>query len=282
MKYLREKVARGNNRSGGKGARRFTFAYTNTFKMRLKKKSQLVLVFLLLCNSLIAIVAAEQAFAGTFGGSASVDVTANQTKLALADLTLTNTSQNYAGGSATFAITSPAATEILSLQSVGSASTTLNAISVVGSTVFRGTGSASTVIGAIDGTLDGTAGKNLKINFTNSFVNGGFSDATVVSTVGNIVTLNGWTVYKERVYLAGGGLIPTTIAGWPAPADNAFPPRVAGPVPYDRATITSGNTFSYNNAFARSGYGNSLKLQLDNGNCSSGFCIIRGPYVVSN
>jgi trimeric autotransporter adhesin len=192
--------------------------------MRLRKKSQLVLVFLLLCNSLIAVVGAEQAFAGTFGGSASVDVTANATKLALADLTLTNTSQNYAGQSATFAITSPAATEILSLQTVGSASTTLNAISVVGSTVFRGTGSGSTVIGAIDGTLDGTAGKNLKINFTNSFVNGDFSDATVVSTVGSIVTLNGWTVYLQRAYLAGGsGLTPTTIAGWPAPADSTFP-----------------------------------------------------------
>ena len=87
-------LTRGNNRSGGKGARRFTFPHTNTFKILLKKKSQLVLVFLLLCNSLIAIVAAEQAFAGTFGGSSSVDVTANATKLALADLTLTNTSQN--------------------------------------------------------------------------------------------------------------------------------------------------------------------------------------------
>ncbi|NBU57055.1 MAG: hypothetical protein EBS25_01105 [Actinobacteria bacterium] len=185
--------------------------------MQTRNRSKLALAFILICNSLITIVGVDQAFAGTFGGSSSVNVTANSTKLVLDDITLTNTSQNYAGQSATFSITSAAATEILSLQTVGTASTTLNAISVVGSTVFRGTGSGSTVIGAIDGTLNGTAGKNLKINFTNSFVNGSFSDATVVSTVGNIVTLNGWTVYKERAYLAGGGFTPTTIAGWPAP-----------------------------------------------------------------
>ena len=259
-------------------------------RVRLKQKSKYALTFVLICNSLVTVVGIEQAHAGTFGGSSSVNVTANATKLVLDDLTLTNTSQNYAGGSATFSITSPAATEILSLQTVGSASSTLNAISVVGNTVFRGTGSGSTVIGAIDGTLDGTAGKNLKINFTNSFVNGSFNDATIVSTVGNIITLNGWTVYRERAYLAGGvGLTPTTIAGWPAPADSTFPfvgkspySASANIAPYDRGRIIAGNTFSYSNTFARSGYGNSLKLQLDNGQCELGYCIIRGPYVVSN
>ena len=135
------------------------------FKLRLKRTSKYSLAIVLACNSLVTIVGTEQAFAGTFGGSSSVNVTTNAPRLVLEDLTLTNTSQNYAGQSVTFSITSPAATEVLYLQKVGSASTTLNAISVVGSSVFRGTGSGSTVIGAIDGALDGTAGKNLKINF---------------------------------------------------------------------------------------------------------------------
>jgi hypothetical protein len=63
--------------------------------IRLKRKSKYALVFLLICNSLVTIVGAQNAYAGTFGGSSSVNVTANATRLVLEDLTLTNTSQNY-------------------------------------------------------------------------------------------------------------------------------------------------------------------------------------------
>lgn len=95
---------------------------------------------------------------------------------------VTNTGNaNYSGGSINFAVTGQSSSETLGLSTVGSPDTNTGVISIVGSAVHRGTGSGSTVIGSVDGTLNGQGGQALKINFTTGFTNGQFDIGTNLS-----------------------------------------------------------------------------------------------------
>ena len=89
--------------------------------------------------------------------------------------------------------------ETTKLRTVATASTAKNSVSVVGSNVYVGNGTTADHIATIDGTLDGTNGKKLRINIEEpSFTNGNFESAT---------DLEGWTVEAERVFLNGSDLI---------------------------------------------------------------------------
>lgn len=190
-------------------------------------------------------------------------------------LTFVDSGTNYSGGWIEYAIDTPTAADSIYFETATVASTTMDSITVVGSTIFKGTGTGADAIGTIDGVKNGQNGQNLKVTFTNTFTNGSFSDNTS-TTVGNVVSLSGWTAYKSRVKLGGA----STVGGFATPTDNAFPATTDSSANNDSATDT--NSFSVNPSYAgRTGGGYSVQLSTS-GNCGTGYCIIRGPYIMSN
>lgn len=185
----------------------------------------------------------------------------------LSDFTLTNAGQDYAGGSVSYTISgSNESGEILGFTTSQTASTVSGAISIVGTTVFKGNGTTADVIGNIDGTLNGQA-NDLKVNFANSFQNGDFSQG-----------LTGWSVTDSRVNLGyintSGNVVPSTstIGGFTPPVDQTFGPGTTGS--FDRAVASNTYTSNTNSS--------NLFMQVNNGNCTSeGFCVLRGPVVIS-
>lgn len=190
-------------------------------------------------------------------------------------LTFVDSGTNYSGGWIEYAIDTSTSADSIYFETATVALTTQDSITVVGSTIFRGNGSSADPIGTIDGTKNGKNGQNLKVTFSNTFTNGGFSDNSS-TTVGDVVSLSGWTAYKRRVKL--GGI--DSIEGFATPVDNAFPATVDGTTNRDQSTANNSYTINPNYS-DRSGSGYSVQLSTSGG-CGDGFCIIRGPYIVSN
>lgn len=190
-------------------------------------------------------------------------------------LTFVDSGTNYSGEWIEYSVDSSNSSDLIFLETATVASTTNDSITVVGSTVFRGNGTSAIAIGSIDSVKNGQNGNNLRVTFTNTFTNGDFSTNTQ-SVVGDVVSLSGWTAYKRRIKLGGA----STVEGFATPTDNAFPARTDPTTNYDQSTAS--NTFSVNPSYAgRSGGGYSVQLST-NGQCGNGYCIIRGPYIVSN
>ena len=93
------------------------------------------------------------------------------------------------------------------------------------------------------------------------FVNGNFE-------TGN---LTGWDVFNSRATLGS-----TAIGGFTSPMDTAHPSRHNL-----NATWTGGFATSASNASANRAEGNWGVVMNSSGNCGTGYCIIRGPYIVS-
>ncbi|WP_066257297.1 VCBS domain-containing protein [Hydrogenophaga flava] len=178
---------------------------------------------------------------------------------------------DFSGGYIEFSLTGGTTTETLGLVTSGSASTASGVVSIVGTTVYRGTGSASEIIGSVDSTYNGLNGQNLRINFSNAFVNGSFQTGSNGDTV-----ITGWTSVGGRIRLDGS----YQIAGQATPVDS---------------TYASGNTtgdYSTNGSFTQttnlSNYAadvaGDLALELNTGNASidQPYGVIRGPAVYSN
>lgn len=190
-------------------------------------------------------------------------------------LTFVDSGTNYSGGWIEYAVDTSTSADTLFFETSTVASTTLDSITVVGTTIFKGNGTGADAIGTIDGTKNGKDGNNLKVTFSNTFTNGSFTDNST-TVVGDVVSLSGWTAYKRRVKLGGA----STIEGFATPTDNAFPASTDGTSGNDQATDS--NSFTVNSSYAgRSGGGYSVQLAT-NGQCGTGYCIIRGPYIVSN
>lgn len=190
-------------------------------------------------------------------------------------LTFVDSGTNYSGGWIEYAVDSSTAADTVYLETATSALTTQDSITVVGSTIFKGNGTGADAIGTIDGTKNGQNGNNLRITFSNTFTNGNFTNNTA-TVVGDVVSLSGWTAYKRRVKLNG----VDNIDGKPTPADNTFPARTDSTANKDSSGAN--NSFTVNPSYAsRSGGGYAVQLST-NGGCNDGYCIIRGPYIVSN
>ena len=220
-----------------------------------------------LCMSTVLAVPAASAVAGTYDVGADLSFTEGASAVsALSDFTLTSAGQDYAGGSVTYSITGANESgEVLGFTTSQSASTTAGAISIVGTTVFKGNGTTADAIGNIDGTLNGQA-SDLKVNFANSFQNGDFSQG-----------LTGWNVTNSRVnlgYINTSGTVVqsnATIAGFTPPIDRTFGPGTAGD--FDRSS--SPNTFQSSTS------GSNLRMIVNGASCNSGYCVVRGPVVTS-
>ena len=187
------------------------------------------------------------------------------------DVTISG-STDYTGGYIDFTIDGATADESLGFQTDSTPSTIDGEISIVGSTVFRGDGANSVVIGSVDATLNGQNGQPLRINFSNAFENGDFQDGTNGSTV-----INGWTSVLDSVRLDG----VDQIAGQSTPIDQTYPAS-NGSIGDD----TSGGTFT-KSAILSDYDGDSagdLAIRLDTGQASinEGYGVIRGPYVYSD
>ncbi|MBK1660250.1 hypothetical protein [Paracraurococcus ruber] len=183
-------------------------------------------------------------------------------------------SGSYRGGSLTFTL-SPGGNvgETLALMGSGTADTAAGAISVVGTTVYRGTGSGAEEIGSVDATLDGQDGTALRINFNGSgFPNGSFdqgADGDVVVT--------GWTAETGRTRLDG----VATIAGWATPIDTTYPAQnTTGDFSTDMAPGT-GAAATLSSAYAAGPGDLSVRLDTDQLSINQPYGVIRGPVVYS-
>ncbi|MFC4260927.1 DUF4347 domain-containing protein [Marinobacter lacisalsi] len=191
-------------------------------------------------------------------------------------------STDYTGGYIDFAIDSATTDESLGFQTDNAPSIVSGQISIVGSTVFRGDGTNSVVIGSVDATLNGQNGQPLRINFSNAFENGDFQDGTDGSTV-----IKGWTSVQQSVRLDG----VDQIAGQNTPIDQTYTNENltdaknnnGGQPIYDD---TSGGSFtktatlsSYDATTA-----DDLAIRMNTGesSISEGYGVIRGPYVYSD
>lgn len=245
------------------------------------KRIHKVLAFSLLLQGSLFAISPANATSGFSGFSSGLTyVTDSPSVKVFPNVSLTSSTPNYALGSVTYSVDTQSATDVLSFETSTSAITTTDSISVVGTTIFKGTGSGANPIGNIDGVLNGS-GSDLKVNFDNTFTNGNFSDSTS-TTVGDEVRLSGWTAYKQRVFLGG----VSSIGGWPTPTDGSMPATVDGTTNNDSAPISGTQNYTVNNRAAdRTGAAGSYSVNLaTNGSCQSpyGYCIVRGPYIVSN
>ncbi len=178
---------------------------------------------------------------------------------------------DFRGGYIEFSLTGGTTTETLGLVTSGSASTASGVVSIVGSTVYRGTGSASEIIGSVDSTYNGLNGQNLRINFSNAFVNGSFQTGSNGDTV-----ITGWTSVTGRIRLDGS----YQIAGQNTPVDGTY---AAGNTTGDYSTNGS-FTQTTNLSDYAADFAGDLALELNTGASSidQPFGVIRGPAVYSN
>ncbi|MEO5840858.1 MAG: hypothetical protein ABIQ73_14805, partial [Acidimicrobiales bacterium] len=120
----------------------------------------------------------------------------------------------YAGEFIQFAVDTPTLNETLSFISVVTASVATGVVSIVGSDVYLGNGTTADVVGSIDATDDGAAGRPLRVNFVDALesvvVNPGFENG-----------LTGWTVMDQVIDLGV-----TNIASCPSIDTSTYPAPV--------------------------------------------------------
>jgi len=214
--------------------------------------------------------------AASFTMGPSVSFTEGDSPIAvLPDFTL-GTGGSYAGGNITFSLDgTDDPGEVLSFIE-GEPSISNGVIRVQNGTIFKGNGTTASAIGNIDATLNGQA-KDLKVNFSNAFTNGDFSQGATGWSISNARVQLGYATANGTVVTEGA----TVIGGWPAPVDYLWgpgnQPNAANPgvTRRDRATGVTG-TFSSTTS------GN-LAMTYASGSCpSQGFCVVRGPSVISD
>ncbi len=118
----------------------------------------------------------------------------------------------YDGQYLEFEISGATPDENLALQTVGTPATGNGVVSVVGTAVYVGDGTAAVPIGSIDSVSDGQGGTKLRVNFGSDFRNPGFETGDS----------GPWTEVEQRVELGV-----TSIAGFVA-ADTASYPGNSG------------------------------------------------------
>jgi VCBS repeat-containing protein len=192
----------------------------------------------------------------------------------LPDFALADASQSYAGENVTFALDGTyGAGEVLAF-SESTPDVTLGAISVQNGTVFKGDGTNASAIGNVDPTFDGDS-TSLRVNFSNAFTNGDFTDGTTGWAISNTRTFLGYADVSGAAVTTGA----TEIGGWPAPVDYLFgpgnQPNAGSPSTINRDRASSPNGFSSTISSGR------LQMTVSGASCSTGFCVVRGPHVIS-
>jgi hypothetical protein len=166
----------------------------------------------------------------------------------------------YGGGYLLFDLTNGSLGDQLGINSDANPNA-LGAISVSGTGVFLGNGSGTTIIGSIDGVLNGLNGQKLKINFTSNFANPSFESG-----------LTGWTVGNSQIKLGS-----TQLLGFTMPSDPTNPSNTSAGdthVPLSATYTSSVSTTEHSQGT------NSLWL-FSNMTTSAGCDVVHGPYAYS-
>ncbi len=209
---------------------------------------------------------------------ADVTYSENDSATLVANNVIISSGTNFSGGYVEFSLSGSTNTETLSLVKVSTASTVNGQISIVGNGVYIGNGTVAVLVGSIDNTYNGENGQKLRINFSNTFTNGNFSDTTATQT-GTVVDISGWTVYLQQLMLGQNGVAgTTTIDGWATPIDSTPTPSN----PNNTSQVSRGDDYApssatYSYAFEDGG----LRL-YSNMTTAAGGDIVHGPYVVSD
>ncbi|MGD9623742.1 MAG: DUF4347 domain-containing protein [Arcobacter sp.] len=210
---------------------------------------------------------------------ADVTYTENDSATLVANNVTISSGTNFSGGYVEFSLSGSTSTETLSLVKAPTASIVNGQISIVGNGVYIGNGSVAVLVGSIDNTYNGENGQKLRINFSNTFTNGNFTDTTATQT-GTVVDISGWTVYLQQLMLGQNGVAGTsTIDGWATPIDSTpTPSNPNNPSQVSRGDdyTPSGAVYSY--AFEDGG----LRLYSSGMTTAAGGDIVHGPYVVSD
>ncbi len=161
--------------------------------------------------------------------------------------------------------------ETTKIKTVATASLAKNSVSVVGNKVYVGNGTTADHVATIDGTLDGSNGKKLRLNIEEpSFTNGNFEAIT---------DLEGWTIEAERVYLNGSDLI----NGKATPVDNTYHINNSSRGLNDSDPLANAGTMSGGITTTQVNNGSkAVRLTSTNLTSSSGYATVRGPYLYSN
>jgi len=117
---------------------------------------------------------------------------------------------------------------------------------------------------------------NVEFGSLQQFVNPSFEDG-----------LKGWTIVNDRIYFSGHN--GSTIGGFETPVDTTYPDWVvsgcstAAGVNCDTTPLS--NTWSFTTKTSSDvapGSGTQSLVMNSSGSCTEGFCIVRGPYVISD
>jgi hypothetical protein len=171
----------------------------------------------------------------------------------------------YGGQFVEFEVSGSTASEILSFTTDMSADTTAGVVSIVGRDVHLGNGTSTDIVGEIDATEDGGAGRKLRVNFANEFVNAGFEDG-----------LTGWTTLDQRVDLGV-----TSIAGCTSIDTSTYPGTVTNednnaPLLAGTRSVTAATSVS-----APEGT-HIAQIQVDNIVTAANFDVVHGPALYSS
>ena len=178
------------------------------------------------------------------------------------NITITGGS-SYDGQYVRFSLTNGQSTDILTLTNAANVNAS-GAISYSGSSVYLGNGSGRDVIGTIDATENGTAGKALKITFVSTFTNSGFESGS----------LTGWTAMNQVINLGT-----TAIAGFTSPNDGTYPANAGN----DDVYPTTPGTFSTTVNTSQYTEGtHSLSLMSTGMTTATGYDVVHGPAVYSD
>lgn len=209
------------------------------------------------------------------GSLADVTYYENSSATLVANGVTITSGTSFSGGYIEFNLSSSTSTETLSLQKVSTASTVNGEMSIVNNGVYIGNGSMAVLVGSIDSTYNGENGQKLRINFSNTFANGNFSDTTATQN-GTIVNINGWTIYLQQLTLGQGSTLGGSVVdGWSTPIDSSPTPSNGTQTSRGDDYAPSASTYSY--AF-ESG---ALRL-FSNMTTAAGGDVVHGPYVVSD
>ena len=184
-------------------------------------------------------------------------------------------SGDYSGGTIKYTVASSSSTETLSLLKVSSPITTTGEISIVGSNVYLGEGGGSAkVIGSVDGTNNGLSGKPLQINLKVGFTNPSFDDTSAQTLSSTTNVIDGWTIVNQRISISAGN----KIDGLTIPQDTSWPSPIY-PSNSDNGNLDSQSWYSA--VVTESGRGSVIRM-TSGLNSSSGYEVMRGPYIYSN
>lgn len=216
------------------------------------------------------------------GGTPSVTYTEDQPAVIINSQMLVDYNDTMAEGYIEVNLTNQTIYDKLDLNKSTSASTTNQEITAVGSSLYKGNGTDSIVIGSINGIYDGN-GKTLKIDFANKFTNGDFNTGSNGDT-----TVAGWTIVNSQVKFGV-----DTILGYATPTDTTWPTNASteqlesrrganNPITDTNTPSSAGTMTTALDTNINDSSGLSIKLRSTGITTKYGYDIVRGPYIYSN